>query len=100
MEIKNISILGNTIAARMFGLSIAIPNPNIHIKIFTNNEEFKNNIRTPTMFQNQLNMTLSYYFEEELDIPSEDIFKYRLDNDISFGLHPIEITDDAFGLDN
>jgi len=93
MEMRNISILGNTIEARIFALAIAISNIDMHIKIFTNNEEFKNNIKTPTMFQSQLNMTLSYYFEEELDIPSEEIFR---NTNTTLNLGPVfsGITDD------
>lgn len=74
MEIKNLSILGNTFESRLFALAIAVTNADIHVKIFTNGEDFINNIKTPTMFQSQQNITLSYYFEEELGILPSEIF--------------------------
>lgn len=74
MEIKNVAILGNTLEARLVGLKLAISNPDINFKIFTNNESYSNHFKTPIIKKNY-SASFLVFCKEQLDISANEIFE-------------------------
>jgi len=75
MEIGLIAVLGNNFISKIIALSLKINHPQVDVKIFTNGEDYKQQIISPHYKPAEYDVTLPQFFLKHCDITISDIFE-------------------------
>jgi len=75
MEIKTIAILGNNFISKVIALSLKINHPQITVKIFSNGEDYKQQIISTQYIAPQVTYSLPQFFIKHCNITISDIFE-------------------------
>lgn len=76
MALNSIAVLGNTFSAKILATMLAINHPNKNIYLYTNNETFKSQIKSPVQSPTHHSYNLLGFFVCHLRIPAEDILRH------------------------
>ena len=75
MEIETIAILGNNFISKIIALSLKINHPQINVKIFTNGEDYKQQIISTQYIPFEHDYTIPNFFLKHCNITISDIFE-------------------------
>lgn len=75
MEIETVAVLGNNFVSKIIALSLKINHPQIDVKIFTNGEDYKQQIISTQYNPFTLDCTLTQFFLKHCNITTSDLFE-------------------------